>query len=310
MQQEFFNISPDTWTVIFDIIRYVVVALILAYLTNVFVKRINIRTDIKGRVLEWRVETYKSIHQWVMRFRSVIAAPSQDEERYRNIIAPTGCKIGYQGMEYASFFDTPEWLLKLDMEFNQMLNKEKDFIDYPLRHELNGFRYWLDDVIMYYRAFVKTENDKRWKFREEMIDSHCDLAIRVLGIALHKDVNRFYNKFDEMLRKRLRNIKIAGVYSEWWLTKLKRRVCNYCENLMDQEDDCLYVLMAEWFYNHVIYRSYGCSQLARNQEGLINMFLLIHFEELFASNSAVMKDKHTFASLSTEFYHCYMQNCE
>ena len=48
MQQEFLNISPDTWCIIFDIIRYVVVALILAYLTNVFVKRENIRTDIKG----------------------------------------------------------------------------------------------------------------------------------------------------------------------------------------------------------------------------------------------------------------------
>ena len=52
MQQEFLNISPDTWRVIFDIIRYVVVALILAYVTNVLVKRKNIRTDIKGRVLE------------------------------------------------------------------------------------------------------------------------------------------------------------------------------------------------------------------------------------------------------------------
>lgn len=52
MQQEFLNLSPDIWRVIFDIIRYVVVALILAYVTNVLVKRKNIRTDIKGRVLE------------------------------------------------------------------------------------------------------------------------------------------------------------------------------------------------------------------------------------------------------------------
>ena len=149
MQQEFLNLSPDIWRVIFDIIRYVVVALILAYVTNVLVKRKNIRTDIKGRVLEWRVETYKSLHRWVMIFQSVIAAPSQDENHYRNILAPTKFKIGYQGMEYASFFDTPEQLLKFNMEFNHMLNKEKDFIDYPLMHELKSFQFWIDEVIMY-----------------------------------------------------------------------------------------------------------------------------------------------------------------
>ena len=221
MQQEFLNLSPDIWRVIFDIIRYVVVALILAYVTNVLVKRKNIRTDIKGRVLEWRVETYKSLHRWVMIFQSVIAAPSQDENHYRNILAPTKFKIGYQGMEYASFFDTPEQLLKFHMEFNHMLNKEKDFIDYPLMHELKSFQFWIDDVIMYYMAFIGTETDKRWKFSDETIDRHCKLAIKVMGIALQEDVNRFYHKVDEILRDRLRNIKISEVYSEGWLTKLK-----------------------------------------------------------------------------------------
>ena len=135
----------------------------MAYLANVYVKRRNIRTDIKGRVLEWRVETYKSIHQWVMKFKSVIAAPSQYEEHYHNILAPTRFKIGYQGMEYASFFDSPDRLFQFGMEFNQMMNKEEEFIDYPLRHELAEFQYWLDDVIMFFGAFGKAECDKRWK---------------------------------------------------------------------------------------------------------------------------------------------------
>ena len=51
MQQVFLNIPEDTWNVIFLVVRYVAVALILAYLSNVYVKRKNIRTDIKGRVL-------------------------------------------------------------------------------------------------------------------------------------------------------------------------------------------------------------------------------------------------------------------
>ncbi len=311
MQEEFLNISQDTWNVIFLVIRYVVVALILAYLANVYVKRKDISTDIKGRVLEWRVETYKSIHRWVMKFQSVMAAPSQDEEHYRNILAPTRFKIGYQGMEYATFFDTPERLFQFNMEFNQMMNKEEGVIDYPLRHELMGFEYWQDDVIMFYRAFGKTECDKRWKFSEETIKEHCELASKVLGIALQKDVNRFFQKIDEMLRDRLRNIKIAGVYSESWLTKWKRKASDYCECIMDKEEDDRYTRMVEWFYYHVLYRYYGCrSQLHRNQFGLMTIFVLVHFEEQFAKNPGLLEDKTEFMKLTTEYNNCFCQYLE
>lgn len=50
MQQDFLNVSSEKWSIIFLVTRYVVVALILAYITNVFVKRKAIHTDIKGRV--------------------------------------------------------------------------------------------------------------------------------------------------------------------------------------------------------------------------------------------------------------------
>jgi len=308
MQQEFLNIPQDIWSIIFLVIRYVVVTLILAYLANVYVKRKNISTDIKGRVLEWRVETYKGIHRWVMRFQSVIAAPSQDEEHYRNILAPTNFKIGYQGMEYASFFDTSERLFKFAMEFNQMMNKEEGFIDYSLKHELNSFQYWLDDVIMFYAAFGKTEYDKRWKFGEETIKRHCELASRVLGIALQKDVNTYYHKIDEMLRDRLRNIKIAGVYSESWLTNRRRKVSEYCENIMDKEEDHGYVRMVEWFYYHVLFRYYGCSsQLHQNQLGLMTIFVLIHFEEQLAKHPNLLNNKTEFMRMTTEYNNCFSQ---
>ena len=311
MQQAFLNIPEDAWNVIFMAIRYVVVALILAYLANVYVKRKNIRTDIKGRVVEWRVDTYKSIHQWVMKFQSVIAAPSQYEEHYRNILAPTRFKIGYQGMEYSSFFDSHDRLFQFGMEFNQMMNKEDEFIDYPLRHELAGFQYWLDDVIMFYGAFGKAEYDKRWNFSEETIKKHCELASKVMGIALQKDVNRFFQKIDEMLRDRLRNIKIAGIYSESWLTKSKRKASEYCECIMDKEKDDWYTRIVEWFYYHVLYRYYGCrSQLHRNQLGLMTIFVLIHFEEQFANNPGLLKDRVEFMRLNTEYNNCYCQYLE
>ena len=79
---------------------------------------------------------------------------------------------------------------------------------------------------------------------------------------------------------------------------------------MDKDEDRPYAGIVERFYYHVLYRSYDCSQVRRNYSGLITIFLLIHFEELFASKPAALKDKNTFASLSTEFYNCYTQYFE
>ena len=308
MQQEFLNMSQETWNVMFLVIRYVVVALILAYLANVYVKRKTIHTDIEGRVLEWRVDTYKSIHRWVMKFQNVIAAPSQYEERYRNILVPTKFKIGYQGMEYASFFDSPECLYKFGIEFNRMMNKEENFIDYSLKHHLTSFQYWLDDVITFYGAFVQVEYDKRWRFDEKTVKDHCELACKVLGIALQKDVNKYYREIDEMLRDRLRNLKISGIYTESWWVKMVRKGTSKCDAIMDKEEaPTLYNHIVEWFYYHVLYRSYGCSQLLKNQNGMMAIFMQVHFEEQFAKNPAILEDQKTVGRLTTEFYDCYTQ---
>lgn len=307
MHQEFLNMTPSTWNIIFLVIRYVMVAMLLAYLTIVYVKRKNIRTDIKGRVLEWRVDTYKSIHRWVMKFQNVIAAPSQDEDHYRFLLAPTKFKIGYQGMEYASFFDSPERLFGFRMEFNRMMNKDEEFIDYSLTHLLNGFQYWLDDVIMFFGAFAQAECDARWEYDENTIEKHCNLASKVLGIALQKDVNKFYGQIDNMLRDRLRNLNIADVYSESWWSRIKRMATEYCESIMDKEEDTRYCRLVEWFYYHVLYRSYGCSQLLKNQLGLMKIFVFVHFEDLFAKNPTIMKDPKEVGRLTTEYYDCYTQ---
>lgn len=299
--------SQETWNVMFLVIRYVVVALILAYLANVYVKRKTIHTDIEGRVLEWRVDTYKSIHRWVMKFQNVISAPSQYEEHYRNILVPTKFKIGYQGMEYASFFDSPECLYKFGIEFNRMMNKEENFIDYLLKHHLTSFQYWLDDVITFYGAFVQVEYDKRWRFDEKTVKDHCELACKVLGIALQKDVNKYYREIDEMLRDRLRNLKISGIYTESWWVEMVRKTAMNCEAIMDKEEETLYTYIVEWFYYHVLYRSYGCSQLLKNQNGMMAIFMQVHFEEQFAKNPAILEDQKEVSRLTKEFYDCYTQ---
>lgn len=278
MPPTFLDFSPSTWNIIFLITRYVLVALVLAYLTNVFVKRRNTITDIKGRVLERQVETYKGIHRWVMRFRSVIAAPSQYEDYYRNIISRTKFKIGYQGMEYASFFDDPERLLQFDKEFNQMLKKEENLIDEALQQKLYDFQEWLDTVLLFYRAFVLAEAEKRWHFDTKTTELHCQLACRLLGIALQEDVNKYFEQIDRLLRDRLGDVKIAGVYSDskrlWGNRKAKP------------------------YYNK--------SQFHIHNGDLMTIFVLVHLDEMFAENPAIMDDPQRLMSHMQEFSDCYM----
>lgn len=310
MQQGFFYISSSTWNIIFLVVRYVLVALLLAYLTTVYVKKKSIHTDIKGRVLEWRVDTYKSIHRWVMQFKNVIAAPSQYEEYYRNILSQTQFKIGYQGMEYVSFFDSPERLFQFGLEFKKMLNKEEDFMDYNLLHALEEFKYWLDDVVMYYGAFAKAECDKRWKFNAKTVEQHCRLACKVLGIALQDDLNKFYAHIDDLLRDRLRNIKISGVYNETLGVRIKKKAIERCESIMDKEVNGRYKRGIEWFYNKVFFHTYGSSQMRKQQFGMMTIFMLIHFEEQFAKNPDIINDQNKFMKLMTEYTDCLVKYIE
>ena len=80
---------------------------------------------------------------------------------------------------------------------------------------------------------------------------------------------------------------------------------------MDKEEDNRFTRIVEWFYYHVLYRYYGCrSQLHRNQVGLMTIFVLVHFEEQFANNPGLLKDRVEFMRLTKEYNNCYCQYLE
>ena len=82
-----------------------------------------------------------------------------------------------------------------------------------------------------------------------------------------------------MLHGRLAEIKISGVYDESKSLLDRRKAKNY----------------------------YPKSQLHRNQYGLTVIFVLAHFEEQFAKNPFLYKDKETFLRLSNDYMDCYMK---
>ena len=86
-----------------------------------------------------------------------------------------------------------------------------------------------------------------------------------------------------------------------------RSVTLSCETIMDKEEETWYSHVVEWFYYHVLYRNYGCSQLLKNQTGLMSIFMQVHYEEQFAKNPAILEDHKEVSRLATEFYDCHTQ---
>ena len=285
----------------FWIIRYGLVALLLTYLVNVFVKKQDIRADMEGHVLEWRVDAYKKVHRWVMGLQSIIAAPNQLEEQYKAMLASSKFKIGYQGMEYATLFDNPEKAMAFNMAFNHMLNKERNQIDYILEHKLNDFQLWIDDVIMLLGAFVSTECDKHWHMSEKEREEHCNMGCRVMGIALQKDVDNFFEQIDNILRDRLRNLKIANLYHDAIRARILRKVTDFCESVIGKEGNVWYKNMVVWLYFHYVYRTYGCSQLQKHSSDLFAIFVKVHFHELIMNGQVKKISQKEFMKMVNEY---------
>ena len=214
-----------------------------------------------------------------MNFKSVIAPSAQDQDYYSSVLSHTKFKIGYQGMEYVSFFDTPERLLKFNIEYNQMLNKDESFVDSALKQKLDDFQEWLDNVILFYSAFVLAESDSKWGFDRKTIEKHCLLTCKMFGIALQDDVNNYYEQFNSLLRDRIRDVKIAGVYSD------SKRLWNRKK--------------AKPYYEK--------SQMHKHNGDLMTIFVLVHFEEMFVKNPAIMKNSEQLMTLMKDFSDCYVK---
>lgn len=76
MQETYLSIPKEIWDGIFMFLRYGVTAFIIAYLTSVYVKQKKNIIDLKGEMLERRIDSYKEIHRWAMQLKRVVADSS------------------------------------------------------------------------------------------------------------------------------------------------------------------------------------------------------------------------------------------
>lgn len=309
MSDMFLSLSKDTWDIIFLVLRYGVAALFLAYLTSIFLKRKKNVVDIKGQIYESRIESYKEIHHHVMRLQSNIASPAQKEEYYQYFISLSKFKTGYQGLEYCSIFHSPERLMQYGIETNKLDDKSTIHIDYVLEQKLTEFEWWIDDVVDILVGFVNTEKDSRWRFNKSKIDDNIVLACQLLGIVLQDDVNNFYHQFDKLLRNRLQRIRLSSIGSDSIWIKAKHKLSDHCEAVFDKKGHGKAKFL-HWIYNHILYRSYGCSKVRRNSDKVLTLLTLVHFSEEIEKQSFRKLSQSEFAKRMQEFQLCFKTNID
>lgn len=274
MQETYLSIPKETWDGIFMFLRYGVTALIIAYLTSVYVKQKKNIIDLKGEMLERRIDSYKEIHRWAMQLKRVVADPSQMEQYYQNFLGRFKFERGYQGMEYCSIFYTPERFMTFFQGFKKLMDSQTLHLDAVLEQELNEFRWWLDDIIAFFYGFMETGEDPRWHFSQRRQEKNMESACHLMGIALQKDVNAFYDQFDRLLRNRLQKIRIANITSNSWPIRLKIKLTAAFEKKFGEGNR-----FVDWVYDHLLLRTYGTAQVHERYSDIRLMLGMAHFHE-------------------------------
>lgn len=78
------------------ILKYVIIALCLAYMNHVFSKKKAVMYDVKRHILEKRLEIYASLHKLFLRNSTLIAPPAIKEQYYWSLMNGMPFRIGDQ----------------------------------------------------------------------------------------------------------------------------------------------------------------------------------------------------------------------
>lgn len=106
---------------IIHIVTYILLPLIVAYITTVMTKREEVELDAQGQLLEHRVQAYAEVYRFMRKSLNRIAVPFVEEKLYADCLEDSMYKIGRQGMEYASFLSSIENIDKYSDQLERLL---------------------------------------------------------------------------------------------------------------------------------------------------------------------------------------------
>ena len=192
------------------VLKYILIALCLAYVTHVFSKKKEVMLDVKRHVLEKRLKLYASLHKLIHHNSLFIAPPALMEQYYWSLIDGMPFRIGDQKMEYVSYFSSyeklNEYCMLIQEQSSQTLFWPKD-----IEATLDSVNEWNDNVLSLLTAFKMMEEENN-SLNDEKRKEHLDLACQIFGIALQHDIEYISDHLKSMLADRLQMPNLLNLF--------------------------------------------------------------------------------------------------
>lgn len=230
------------------ILKYIFIALCLAYMNHVFSKKKAVMYDVKRHILEKRLEIYASLHKLFLRNSTLIAPPAIKEQYYWSLMNGMPFRIGDQKMEYVSYFDTYKKLYGYYL-FLQRSQSKSVFLPRNINDSLELICEWYKKVIEILTAFKMVE-DEESSLNERQKEEHLDLACKMFGIALQYDIDYVSTYQKHLFSVRLQMPSLLNLFKSSVMSKIRLW---YFERNFEKLDLCKYpsYLIVLLMYIHV-----------------------------------------------------------
>lgn len=206
-----------------QIITYILLPIVVAYITTVLAKQREVRLEAQGQLLEHRIQAYADVYRFMRKNLERIAVPLVEEKLYAECLQGSDYKIGHQGFEYTSYLCSIEQIENYSDELKHLLLTNDLYLEPNLRCELYNLQLWVDRLFHLLHAFKATEEDPCWGFDSFLQRDNISCACSLLGIALQNDVNVFTRNIEPLLENKLRHPKLR----RWKLNTHKQEGNNH-----------------------------------------------------------------------------------
>lgn len=204
-------------------LKYIAVALLLAYMNHVFSKKKAVCIDVKRHIIEKRLHAYAKLHKTMLSDTSLIAPPAYQEQSYWSLMSGMPFSIGDQKMEYASHFSSYDALCAYVCKLRQDGGAGHSFLPDDIVKSISLVIEWYDLVLELVTAFkLAEENECGGEAR------HTDMLCHAFGIALQNDITIIHSHLSRMLADRLQqpsllNLFKVSVVDKWRMRHFEQR---------------------------------------------------------------------------------------
>lgn len=302
---EYLGISQGAWESIFTACRFVMGAVIAAYLVKVYVARKSIYADLKADLLRNRLAAYKDINQLIVQIKTITTPPMIKQAEYIDVVRYLKFRLDIdQGVAYSSMFDSKESLYKFVGEVEDLLRKHKLYLDAIVEDKLGEFHAWLLDVLRMYKGFCAAESDARWKLKPDEVERSQSFAAQTLGLIFQHDLNKFYCQINKLATNRIHKIRLGNTFGDM-LFAIKMKCSTIFEQNMNA--DTMAGVICRWVYYHLLYPTYGRSQMMRYPGSVGLVLINIHYRYEISSDKRAAMTPDELMEYVAPFHKCMAQ---